>query len=90
MPKITLDENERAVLNALNEVDPEAENWTAPWATGLDLAKHGAHPLACTLNGATTVFRRLAQRKLLDGEPGVRGSMRGYSMNDKGREALAS
>lgn len=88
MAPITLDKNERAALNALNAVDPQAENWSAPWATGIDLEAHGADAIACTLQGSKVVFARLARRGLLDGEPGVRGHMRGYSMNDKGRQAL--
>lgn len=86
--KVTLDRNERAALLALREVDPTSGRWVAPWATGVDLEKHGADPIACTYNGAIAVFRRLAQRKLVDAEPGVRGRMRGYSLNDKGRGAI--
>jgi hypothetical protein len=52
-------------------------------------SRHGADPAACTFHGSIAVFRRLASRKLIDGEPGVRGEQRGYSLNDKGREALA-
>ncbi|MDQ1584549.1 MAG: hypothetical protein QOF36_2603 [Microbacteriaceae bacterium] len=87
--RIALDQNERAGLLALREVDPDAEQWVAPWASGVDLGEHGADLAATTYSGGIAVFRRLATRKLVDGEPGVRGEHRGYSLNDKGREALA-
>lgn len=86
---VSLDVNERAGLLALQAVDPDGEQWVAPWASGMDLRPHGADALAATYHGSIAVFRRLAQRKLVDGEPNVRGDQRGYSLNDKGREALA-
>lgn len=85
---MALDRNEMAVLLALQEVDPNSEEWVAPWAPTLDLAKHGADAIAAT--SAKMVFARLCARNLLDGQPGVRGHFRGYSLNDKGREALAA
>lgn len=85
---VSLDNNERAVLLAYNEEDPQAEQWITPWATGLDLKKHGADLMADSQAGRMSVARRLATRKLLEGEPGVRGTWRGYAITAKGREAI--
>lgn len=86
---MALDKNERAALLALREVDPDSEQWVAPWASGMDLEKHGADALVvASVDARMAVFRRLCQRKLVDGEPGVRGAQRGYSLNPKGSVAL--
>lgn len=85
---VHLDDDERAVLLAYREADPKREQWVAPWATGMDIAKHGGSPVAATYNGSVAVARRLCQRKLLEGEPDARGGMRGYSLTDKGEEAI--
>lgn len=88
---ITLDENERAGLLALREQDPEGESWVTPWASGMaqSMKNHGADLVAQTYHGSIGVFRRLANRKLLEGEPGVRGEQRGYALAEKGKVALA-
>lgn len=86
--KIALDNNERAMLLAYRDVDPEAEQWAAPWASGMDPAKHGADLVGAGLHGRIAICRRLAQRKLLEGEPGARGRDRGYCLTPKGLEAL--
>jgi hypothetical protein len=85
---IHLDDNERAVLEALYAIDPAADSWIAAYATGLDPAAHGADAIASTMQGTMAVLRRLCQRKLVDGEPGERGLHRGYALNAKGLGAI--
>jgi hypothetical protein len=86
--KIDIDDNEKAGLLALQDADPERGSWINAWALTTQMASHGAEPLACTFDGSVSVFRRLAQRKLVDGDE-ARGKWRGFSMNDKGVQALA-
>lgn len=88
---VHLDENERGFLRAFEQVDPEREAWVAPWAPDLTKAAkaHGADAVATSFEGSQSVCRRLTSRKLLEGEPGVRGAQRGYSISDKGKAALA-
>lgn len=83
----SVDTNEKAALLALNEADPKSEAWLTAYASGLNFAKHGADAIADTLEGRSSVLRRLATRKLIDGDPDSRGIHRGYSLNDKGRLA---
>ncbi len=82
-----LDDNERAYLTAYAAVDPEM--WATPWSLTVQAKEHGADVVACSFNGAVAVGRRLGQRKLLDGND-ERGKWRGYSITDKGKEALAN
>lgn len=86
MAKVHLDDNERGMLTAYQAADPKAEDWICPWALP-DLSSLDA--VAQTFHGSMAVARRLAGRKLLDAEKGVRGQERGYALNDKGRAALA-
>lgn len=90
MARIQLDQDEKAALEALTEADPNSEFWTASYATGYDPGKHGATIVGNSAGGRTAVLRRLCSRKLVDGDPDARGFHRGYSLSDKGREALAS
>lgn len=87
MAAARLDNNERAFLLALQEVDPKGEYWTAHWAPGLKLEDHGADLIASTYNGSYQVMKRLASRKLVDKE-GRMSNMTGVCLNDKGRAAL--
>ncbi len=84
---VSLDNNERAYLQAYLDSDPDAENWTCPWAITERAEYHGADAIAASFNGAVSVGRRLCQRKLLEGDTG-RGKFRGYAITDKGRAAL--
>lgn len=87
MGKVSLDNNEEAFLRALHEADPKAEHWTAHWAAGLNLEKHGADAIGATYNGSYSVMKRLKQRKLVDAE-GRMSHNTGVAINDKGREAI--
>jgi hypothetical protein len=84
----TLDDNERAYLRALEEVDPGRESWVTCYASGFDLAKHGADPVAAGITGRYQVMKRLVQRGLVDKEPGRMSKDTGVGISDEGREAL--
>jgi hypothetical protein len=86
---IHLDDNERAMLRAYVEEDPDGESWIAPWVDGINILKHGGDAVAASFDGRVAVARRLTTRKLLEGQPGVRGNMRGYAITDKGKSAVA-
>lgn len=86
---VSLDDNERAYLKALMELDPEGEYALNSWAPDL-IAKArelGADEVATTHTGSQSVCRRLRQRKLVDAQG--RGDAAGYWVNDKGKEAIA-
>lgn len=83
---LQLDNNERAYLNAYQAEDPKAEHWICPWVLG----PQGADAVGLTFTGSIAVARRLTQRKLLEGEPGARGTHRGYAITGKGRKALST
>lgn len=89
MPRrMTLDGNEAAFLAALEEQDPNAENWTAHWGV-INLGGHGADAIAASYEGSYSVMKELIRRKLVDREQEGRLSHEtGVALNDAGREAL--
>lgn len=79
---ITLDENERPVLEAFKKLD--AEDPEGSWnAFYIDIIKAAGD----SLPRAEAVCRRLRSRKLLTGQG--RGQAASYYITDKGKEALA-
>lgn len=89
MARRRLDKNEAAFLAALEQDDPDAENWTASWRLMAIARDYGADSFATSLEGALDVCQRLAKRKLVDKERGRSTKTdNGFSLNDAGREAL--
>lgn len=86
--RLTLDDNQAAFLAALEEQDPEAENWTAHWGVAR-LSVLGADPIGASYEGSYSVMKELIRRKLVDREQEGRLSHEtGVVLNDTGREAL--
>lgn len=87
----TLDQNEAAYLAALEQADPQAENWLTHYASGLNLGAHGADTVACSYEGSYSVMKNLIRRGLVDrDQDGRLNHHTGVAINDAGREALAA
>lgn len=86
-----LDKNQAAYLAALEQDDPNAENWTASWRLISMAKENGADAFAQTTEGAFAVFKELYRRKLVDKQDGRATQLEnGYSINAAGKEALAA